>query len=220
MEDRAAVIEKILKEVCQDDAEVRGRFLAEFGQEVDEFVQLMADAFLDWSTLDGNIGSDEKIGHVSAFVYSAITQHVLSMKLFLSGHIVAAGNLMRQVVESMAMALLCSSASVGVLDKFIRGHFSTQKAIDLVIKHYKKLGLKKEGLKNIQRTQIFYHGYSHPSRFTLASHMSFETKGTLYIGSSFDEGKMELYRKEVGGRLGLAKVFCNFIEAVSHNLSM
>ena len=220
MEDRFAVIDKIRKEVCQDDAEVRDRFLAEFTQEVDEFVQIMADAFLGWRTLDGNIGHNEKIGNVSAFVYSAITQHILSMKLFLSGHIVAAGNLMRQVVESMAMALLCSSASLGVLEKFIRGHFSTQKAIDMVIKHYKKLGLKKEGLEDIKRAQIFYHSYSHPSRFTLASHISFETAGALYVGSSFDEGKIEQYRKEVGGRLGLAKVFCNFIEAVSHNLSI
>ena len=219
METRKSVIENILKEVSQDDAEVRNRFLGEFQQEIDEFVQHMADAFLRWCALDEEIGPDARLGHVSAFVYSAITLHILSMKLFLSGHVVAAGNLMRQLVESMAMALLCSSASLGVLDKFIQGHYSTQKAINHVIKHAEKLGLKKEGLKDIQRTQNFYHDYSHPTRFTLASHMSFEAEGALYVGCSFDEGKVEQYRKEVDGRVGLSKVFSNFIEAVSHKIS-
>jgi uncharacterized Rmd1/YagE family protein len=117
----------------------------------------MADTFLRWQTHDETIGPDERLGYVSALVYSAITLHIFSMKLFLSGHMVAAGNLMRQVLESMAMALLCSSPSLGVLDKFIRGHFSAQKSIPQVIKHANKLGLKKEGLKKIQQLQNFYH---------------------------------------------------------------
>jgi hypothetical protein len=220
MEDRETVIEKILKEVSQDDAEVRDRYLGEFRHEIDEFVEVMAETFLRWYTLDDAIGPDERLGHVSEFAYSAITLHILSMKLFLSGHLVAAGNLIRQVVESMAMALLCSSASLGVLDKFIRGHFSTQKAIVQVIKHAKKLGLKKDGLKHIQKAQTFYHGYSHPSRFTLASHMSFESDGALYVGCSFDEGKIDQYRKEIAGRVGLTKVFPSFIEAVCHNIGI
>jgi len=220
MEDRTFVIEKIMKEVSQDDCEVRGRYLAEFRYEIDEFVVVMADAFMRWLALDSAIGPDEKLGHISAFAYSAITFHILSLKLFLSGHLVAAGNLMRQVVEAMAMALLCSSSSLGVLDEFIRGHYSTQKAIVQVIKHAEKLGLKKEGLKDIQGAQSFYHGYSHPSRFTLASHMSFESEGALYVGCSFDEGKLDQYKKEMAGRLGLARVFPNFIEAISHNLGV
>jgi hypothetical protein len=48
--------------------------------------------------------------------------------------------------------------------------------------------------------------------------MSFESEGALYVGCSFDEGKIEQYKKEMAGRVGLARVFPNFIEAVSHNL--
>lgn len=219
MEDRSVVIQNILKEVSKDDSEVRGRFLDEFRQETGEFVQHMADAFMFWRQLDQSIGADARLSHVSAFVYSAITLHILSMKLFLSGHMVAAGNLMRQVVESMAMALLCSCPPLGVLDKFIRGHFSTQKSISQLTKHANKLGLKKDGVKDIQRAQNFYHAYSHPSRISLASHISFEAEGALYVGCSFDEGKVEQYRREVAGRVSLAKVFSNFVSAVSQNLS-
>ena len=220
MDTRQSVIEMILKEVSQDDAEVRDKFLGEFHQEINEFVNHMTDAFMRWRILDEDFGSDERLSYVTAFVYSSITLNILSMKLFLSGHVVAAGNLMRQVLESMAMALLCSSSSLTVLDKFIQGHYSTQKAIVQVTKHAEKLSLKNDGIKTIKRTQEFYHGYSHPSRFTLASQMSFKTEGTLYIGCSFDEGKIEQYKKEVNGRVSLAQIFSNFIEAVSYNLSI
>ena len=220
MEDRETVISNIYKEVTQDDSEVRGRYLTEFHAEIDNFVELMTNSYLRWQTLDNEIGQDERLGHVSAFTFSAITLHILSMKLFLTGHLIASGNLMRQVVESIAMALLCSSNSLGVLDKFIRGHYSTQKAIPQVIKHSKTLNLKKGGLEDIKKAQTFYHSFSHPSRMTLASHMSFETDGGLYVGCSFDEGKIEQYKIEVGGRVNLAKVFPNFIEAVSYNIKV
>jgi len=220
MENRALIIEKILKEVSQEDPEVRDRYLVEFKHEIDEFVGFMADAFMRWRALDSAIGPNKNLGHISAFVYSAITLHILSLKLFLSGHLVAAGNLMRQVVEAMAMALLCSSTSLGVLDKFIIGQYSTQKAIAQVIKHSKKLGLKKEALEDIKRAQLFYHDYSHLSRFTLASHMAFESEGALYVGCSFDEGKIDQYQKEMAGRVGLSRVFPNFIQAVSHNIGI
>jgi hypothetical protein len=58
MEDRTSVVEKIIKEVSQDDSEVRDRYLSEFRHEVDEFVGAMADAFMRWHALDGAIGPD------------------------------------------------------------------------------------------------------------------------------------------------------------------
>jgi hypothetical protein len=140
------------------------------------------------------------------------------MKLFISGQIIAAGNLMRQVLETIATALLCSSATLGVLEKYSRGKYSTQKSVEHLIKHSSKLGLKKDALKVLKSSQIFYHGYSHPTLITIATHISFDTEGVLYVGSSFDEGKVEQYRKEIEGRLSLAKVFSNFVLAVASNL--
>ncbi len=238
MKDRAAVAQKLVEELSQDDDKVRDRFLGEFRQEIDEFAQHMADTILRWLTLLEVIGSHKRVNenmaafspnknaflkshedYVVAFVYSAIALHIDSMKLFLSGHLIAAGNLMRQVLESMAMALLCSSPALGVLDEFIRGHFSTQKSIPQLIKHANKLGLNQEVLKGIRGIQNLYNNYSHLSNLTLISFLSFETKADLYIGCSFDEGKVEGYRVEVASRVAFAKVFSNFIEVVSRNIS-
>jgi len=125
---------------------------------------------------------------------------------------------MRQVLESIATALLCSSSTLGVLEKYVKGKYSTQKSVEHLIKHSSKLGLNKEAIKDLKKSQIFYHGYSHPTLRTLAIHISFDTEGALYVGSSFDEGKVDQYRKEAEGRLSLAKTFPNFVVAVSHNL--
>ena len=238
MADRAVVAQKILEELSQDDNKVRDRFLGEFRQEALEFAQHMADALLCWLTLIGEIAPDKRVNeniaafspyknaffksredYAAAFVYSAIALHINSMKLFLSGHMIAAGNLMRQVLESMAMALLCSSPSLGILDKFIRGHFSTQKSIPVLIKHANKLGLNKEAVKGLLRVQEVYHKYSHLSNLTLISFLSLETKADMYIGCSFDEGKVAGYRAEVTSRMAFAKVFSNFVEHVSRNIS-
>jgi hypothetical protein len=53
---------------------------------------------------------------------------------------------------------------------------------------------------------------------TLASQISFSVDAT-YVGANFDEGKMEAYRKEVAGRVELARAFPNFIAGVSANVA-
>lgn len=98
----------ILTEVTSDDAEVRASFLKHFRAAVEEFADAMARAFLNWRSLDVSAAKDERRAYVSALVYTAITLHVLSMKTFLSGLSVAAGSLMRQTLESIALALVCS----------------------------------------------------------------------------------------------------------------
>jgi hypothetical protein len=40
-----------------------------------------------------------------------------------------------------------------------------------------------------------------------------------YVGANFDLGKIEQYRKEIDGRLGLSGVFVSFIEAVKANVA-
>jgi hypothetical protein len=219
MEDYRTVFDQIRAEITQDIADVRESFLKEFGHQVNKFIELMTKAFINWRSIDSSIGIDEKKGHVAALVYSAITLHILSMKLFLSGHIVASGNLERQVLETIALALLCSSKSLTVLERYMAQKYSTQKAVDEAIKHSKMLDINKKAIEGLKRAHEFYHKYSHPTLLTIVSHVSFSVDSGLYVGASFDEGKLENYKKEVMNRIGLANVFNSFIEAVKSNLA-
>lgn len=208
---------KILIEVTSDDADARREFLTRFEAEAKAFSGFMAEAFTRWRSIDDSVGRNEKLGYVSGLVYLAITLQIQSMKLFLSGHTVAAGNMFRQVLESIALALLCSSKRQGFLKRFIDDQYSSSNAVRNVIRHAAKLGVHKDGLEVLKKARGFYSMYSHPTKLTIASSMAMSGKG-LYVGASFDEDKIYTYKKEVNGRLGLAKTFPNFIMAVKLNV--
>jgi hypothetical protein len=211
--------ETILKELTSDDSEVRSDYLKLFEADAKTFADAMAQAFMRWRTFDNEVKGNEKRAHVSALVYTAITLHILSLKLFLSGQTVAAGNLFRQVIESIALALLCSVKDLDVLKRFMEDKYSSTTAVRDVLRHDKKLSLKGDALEALKNSQEFYHKYSHVTKMTIATGMSFSENGGLYVGASYDKGKVEAYTKEVKGRLSLAKVFPNFIEGVATNVA-
>ncbi len=218
MESHAQARETIYKELISDDSEVRAEYRKLFGEDIKAFADAMSYAVIAWRELDAGVKGDEKRGYVSALVYAAFTLHIISFKLFLSGHIVAAGNVFRQVVETIALALLCAGKDLGVLAQFMEDKYSTNDAVRDVLRQGKNLGLKDDGLQALKSSQEFYHKYSHITRLTLANMISFSEDGT-YVGAAFDKGKVDAYRKEVDGRIGLAKVFANFVEAVKANVA-
>ena len=192
---------KILAELRgEDDASVRKEFWDRFEKELIEFVEVMAESYLALRPIDAAVKGDEGRGIVAALVYSTLMLHVLSMKLLLSGHLVAAGALSRQVLEAIALSLLCSKKELGVRARFANDRYSAHDAIAHVVRKCKELGLKSDGVKLLLEAQSFYHQYSHVSKFTIASALSFSEEG-LYVGASFDQGKLDSYSKEVMGRL-------------------
>ena len=212
--------EVILKELTSDDSEVRVAYLKHFDSEAKEFSSAMAAAYVKWRALDAGVKDDERRAHVSALVYVAVTLHVLSMKLFLSGQTVAAGNLFRQVIESIALALLCSGKNLEVLDRFIADRYSSNDAVRDVLRNAGKLSLKGDALEALKQSREFYHKYSHITKMTIAVGMSFSQRGGLHVGASFDEGKLDAYQKEIRGRVSLARVFGNFVDGVQQHVSM
>jgi hypothetical protein len=209
---------KILAELRgEEDDSVRKEFWQRFEKELTEFVEVMSESYLALRPIDAAVKGDEGRGIVAALVYSTLMLHVLSMKLLLSGHIVAAGALSRQVLEAIALSLLCSKKDLGVRARFANDQYSANDAVAHVIRKCKELNLKPDGVKLLRDAQTFYHQYSHVSKFTIAAALSFSEEG-LYVGTSFDIGKLDSYSKEVLGRLSLARVLPNFVAAVEQNL--
>ncbi|RJX36346.1 MAG: hypothetical protein C4525_01320 [Desulfarculus sp.] len=211
------ICDEILKEITSDDVEVRAKFLKEFSSRAYEFSDVMGKSLLAWRKFDANIVDNEKLAHISALMFTAISLHIQSMKLFLSGLPIPAGNAFRQVLEIISLALLCSSNQLDVLDRFMQDKYSTQKAVRDVLRHSEGLGLLKEGVAVLQKQQKFYDKYSHPTKMTIASMISFTEEG-IFVGASFDDGKLVAYTKEIRRRVELAKVFVSLIETVKTNV--
>lgn len=209
----------ICVQLTSDDSDVREEYLELFEDDIKLFAKPMAEAYTKWRSFDSGEHGDERHAYVSSLVYTAITLHILSTKLLLSGQTVASGNLLRQVFESISLALLCSGKELDVLKRFIEDQYSSNNAVRDVLRHGKILSLHDDALEILRKAQDFYHKYSHVTKLTIAAGMSFSQQGGLYVGAAFDEGKIEEYKKEVAGRVSLAEVFPNFVDGVSANVA-
>lgn len=227
MEDYEGTYQTIFKEIIQHSTEVHDCFLQEFGREITLFPEYMTKALLNWQNLDNEIMREHehelhkstKKAHVVLLAYSAIALHIMGLKVFLSGLIIPAGNLMRQVVELISLASLCSGKDINVLDRFINDKYSSHKAPKDVVRCSKKVGLTKDGTNALKTSQQYYNKYSHPTMLTLAEHFPFEKPGEgFYLGASFDEGKRGEYLKDLTGRVNLAKQFSTFVDVIRLNL--
>ena len=150
METPKTIREKIRIAATTEDAEVRARYLSAFEAEIDQFVEGMSKAFERWQQLDENSSKERRRAYASALVYSALTLHITSMNLFLSGQLVAAGNIQRQVLESIALAFLISARNLNVFEQYANGKFSSNKAPTRLLKHHGSLGLDKGGCEDFE----------------------------------------------------------------------
>jgi hypothetical protein len=114
---------------------------------------------------------------------------------------------MRQCVEAIAFSIYSTDKSTGAMKKLSDGKISTNKAVSKLNKPHviKKLGLNKDAVKTMLQAQNFYDQFSHPSRMTIASCISFETPGNVYVGGSYDKGKKDAYDKEFNLRVSLSR---------------
>ena len=136
------------------------------------------------------------------------------MKLFISGYSIPSGNLIRQTIESLCTAILCSKESLQYYNLVDQNKFSPHKAVNLVKRNASNLRVNKQAISVVKKSYEFYHKFSHSSLLALSHNLSLSKKGTLYIGPSFDEEKLPGYKKEIAHRLSLAEVFSNIIQGI------
>lgn len=209
---------KVLDELKgAEDDEHRKEFWSRYEAQINEFVDAMCEGYVKLHDVEPLIAGDEGRGVVVSLAYASLSLHLVSMKLFVSGHIIAAGALFRQVLEAIALALLTSKKDLGIRERFVNHCYSSNDAVNNLVRQSKKLGLNADAVKRVLQAQNFYHKYSHVSPFTIAAMTPFEEQG-LYVGAAFDKGKLDAYQKEADGRASLAKVLPNVIEVVEMHL--
>lgn len=185
------------QELFEDDKKIKSEFLKHFESDIVDFINAMAEAYNAWRRYDGTIGNNKRRAYVSAFLFNAINNLVASMKLFITGYAIPSGNLVRQTIESLCSAILCSNETLDYYQKIDRNEFSPQKFINIVLKHASKLKINKEAMSAIKKDYEFYHQLSHSSLLAIAHNISLSQLGTLFVGPSFDEEKMNGYKNEV-----------------------
>ncbi len=204
---------------AEDSPEVRRRFHRALASELRQLVPLTSASIrsaIEFNEFASGYPDREK---VACLIFSAIQGFVVSMRLFFDGLLVPSGNVQRQVLESIAMAVLCSKPNLGYLRRFDNDEYSSKNAIRDVKRSADNLSVKKSAIAEIDRMAKFYSLFSHPTKMTIALNSDFSQPSNLHFGGHFDKAKLPQYRREAASRIKLARILPPFVEGVRQNLS-
>ncbi len=223
--------EEIVRELFNDNSGIINEFSKYFSKEILEFAELFSVAYKKYLELDRLLIGTENIqkAYTEGFAYLIYDNLLTSVKLFILGYQTPSGNLMRQAIESVALAILCSSKDeieiktrqnkikrINFFEKFIKNksEAKSHKAIEYLELNFNKLSVKKDAIDILKKSRSFFHNYSHPSQLSLSTTISFATPGKMFIGGCFDIGKMEEYKKELHHRINFCRILPNIIEGL------
>ena len=210
-------IKEILKkEILNDDNEVRAFFVSNFKNEITDIIDGLETACKKWLKYHSKAEGNKRRQFICGFLLDAIDSLAVSMKLFLCGYAVPSGYLMRRTIESVAMAILCSSDRLPYFERIDEEKFSPNKAVNCLQRNANKLSVNNESVAVLKKFYKYYHQYSHSSLLSLAHLRSFSENG-VYIGGRFDKEKMDGYhgyRREVKTRVSAARVLSNILDGI------
>ncbi len=227
--------DEIVTELFHDNLEVLNEFSVYFSKELLEFAELFSEAYkkhLELNLLVKDTDNKQK-AYVSALTYLLLDNLLTSVKLFILGYEIPSGNLMRQVIESVALATLCSlrdKIKITAKDNKTKDiHFYTSfinrkseaksfLALKYLEENHDKLHINKDAIDSLKKTKTFYHYFSHPGEMGLASLVSFEETCKSYICGGFDRGKSEQYKKELVQRINFCKILPNLFQSLINNV--
>jgi len=229
--------DEIVKELFHDNSEILNEFSARFSKEILEFAELFSAAYKKYLELNHLIKDNEnnQKAYVSGLVYLLLDNILISEKLFILGYWAPAGNLMRQVIETVALATLCSlkdsitintkgnkSKNIHFFTSFIKHESETKSflALKYLEMNYENLGINEDAIRALKKSRTFYHNYSHPGEMSMATTMSFEQPGKHFICGSFDKGKIEMHKKELLHRINFCKILPNIIDGLIYRVKM
>ncbi|KVU49995.1 hypothetical protein [Burkholderia cepacia] len=216
--------------LLDDDRAVRAQFGEHLGVDLDRLASALAECFARLPMLHTRVAAvrAQRSSLMSVLVFGVLDDIVISTKLLLSGKGTAAGNLMRQAIEGVAMSLLCSTEGEVVLDARskkgdLRGEYwslvlvddprvQAQRAIQQLTWNADLLAVDPDGLAELAAVAKHYSSLSHAGIMTILGRIALNASGPPTVGGSFDPGKLDWYRRELDWRVRLSRQLPNLIE--------
>ncbi|TAM51232.1 MAG: hypothetical protein EPN57_18450 [Paraburkholderia sp.] len=222
--------EALLRELFDDDRWVKDQFAAHLSEPLIALCEALAACFRLQTQINEAADRVEtrRNALVGGFTFGVLDDLVTATKLLLTGKLPAAGNLMRQVVEGIAMSILCSTDELLVIEMnknqgAVRARYWEKlwaddrrtegvRAVQQLEWNAGTLGVAAAAIEQLRRAKKHYNAFSHCGKVTIASRVSLKEVGKVYMGGHFDPAKLEAYRVELDSRIGLCRVLPQFME--------
>lgn len=196
-----------------------------FSEEITAICTNLSKAWPLFEKMAQSYDSIQQRSLVCNFIYYMIESCFSSTKLLSMGFLVASGNVLRQSMESMFMAILCShtgnlirkenrkETTFNFYEQLIAGKSHTQahKAAGHIEFNAATLSVNSISASNMARVRGFYNEYSHVSALALRSRVTGNDQSIFLFGGGFHEGQKEQYQKELQSRLAYTRLFENFL---------
>jgi hypothetical protein len=202
-----------------------------------EFAEILAEGFKGFNKLDKLASKDEQCLYTAAFIHGVFDDLVTSTKLFTSGKMIASGNLMRQAIEGLALATLCSyrglllipqksknpniTTSIKYWDHVKNGddRVNSNYAVSHLQLNRGTLRVSAEILDEMKRARKMYHPFSHPSILSLLLRMA-ESEGKYlhFVGGAFDKDIIDIYKTEIIRKAGFCTILPSAIDLLAKHL--
>ncbi|PCE30222.1 hypothetical protein [Burkholderia ubonensis] len=235
--DQLGTPELVRRALLEDDRAVRAQFAEHLGAELDRLASTLAECFERLPTLHARVAAlrTQRSSLMDVLMFGVLDDIVISTKLLLGGKGTAAGNLMRQAIEGVAMSILCSADGAVVLDARSKkgdllGEYwslvmvddprvQAQRAIQQLTWNAELLAVDHSGLDELAAVAKHYSSLSHAGIMTILSRVPLNASGQPTVGGSFDPGKLDWYRRELDWRVRLSRQLPNVIEHLLGTLS-
>lgn len=221
-EDEVIEFRKLANDILESrDTEARQLFLKEFRSEAESVANATGTAVAMISVFLYRLPeSDCHRVKVMALLLAAFNLQLMSFKLFMSGYTVASGGLLRQAIEGLSLAVVCSAKGATCVQKFDKGKYGAKDAVRDLVKLSKKAHVNAKSARTISDQYHFYHGYAHLTKLTIAATANISRGGTPQLGSFFDPHKLPQYRREVRSRVSFARLLANVTKGVCKSLAL
>ena len=216
---------EIIKEIFSGNQEITDNFSKHFSKEILEFSEAFSEAYKKFLEMEHIIKGRKnvQIAFTSGLIYLTIDSLFTSVKLFVMGYQIPSGNLMRQVIEGLALTCLISLKNPIIINspkkrkRIKRIHFFTSfekgepqaeahKAFNYLLLNAKSLKINQVTINALERLRKLYNKLSHPTELGLATTLNFGIPGRKFMGGGFDEEKMDIYKKELNNRTNICKI--------------
>jgi len=219
--------DQIVKELFSCNNEITDNFSKNFPTELLEFAEFFSKSYKKFLELEHTIrnSKNDQKAYCSGLIYLLLDNLFTSTKLYIFGYQIPSGNLMRQAIEGIALACLCSVDQQIFIDtqKTKRIHFysnfiqdkrvaQSHKAIDYLELNSIPLGINRETLNSLKKVRKIYHNYSHPSKLALYAIINYGAEEKIFMGGGFDSQKLEIYRQELINKIVICKLLPQVIE--------
>ena len=221
-------VHDLVRELHDDYANTVEAFSNNHSRSLLEFTESIAKCYQKYELFNADKELSQRAVEVGGYVFLAIDNVYVSVKLLVLGYIAPSGNSMRQSLESVCMAILLShDANINIggaktpnmVDFF--GLYCTgdkkslsHRSLRYVDINKEALGVRAEAIGAFFVGKDHYNECSHPNRYTLASRMVGADGGSFVIGGEYDDDKKSAYEKELRDRLRYISIIPAFVDEV------